>query len=283
MAVVADIAAVPLLCSTLKQFRNTRRANSSATALTLSHLRGGFLLPKFDSPYEQASFSVGEVHPDRVVYTTKDPDTGNIIEHSIPTNFVLWSTGIAMNPFTARISSLLPNQVHKKAIEVDAQLRVKGAPLGDVYAIGDCATVMSVPSGRDVSSYHLQIETSLVSHLLELVEEADRNHDGKIDFSEWEIMGQPSQSCIRVLAYHTPPVKRIKKKIPMAATHLEEVRTGHSPHTISLLTTAFQVRGLFDLYDSDADNALNLNELAVLLQEIGNKITTLPAVRASGA
>jgi NADH dehydrogenase FAD-containing subunit len=38
---------------------------------------------------------------------------------------------------------------------------------------------------------------------------------------------------------------------------------------------------LFDLYDSDADNNLNLNELAVLLQEIGNKITALPAVSAS--
>ena len=46
-----------------------------------------------------------------------------------------------MNPFTHRVSTLLPNQVHKKAIEVDAHLRVKGAPLGDVYAIGDCATV----------------------------------------------------------------------------------------------------------------------------------------------
>lgn len=48
-----------------------------------------------------------------------------------------------MNPFTARVSSLLPNQVHKKAIEVDAHLRVNGAPLGDVYAIGDCATVIA--------------------------------------------------------------------------------------------------------------------------------------------
>lgn len=34
-----------------------------------------------------------------------------------------------------------PNQVHKKAIEVDAHLRVKGAPVGDVYAIGDASTV----------------------------------------------------------------------------------------------------------------------------------------------
>lgn len=83
---------------------------------------------------------VSSVHPDHVVYTVRSPD-GTIIAHEIPTNFVLWSTGIAMNPLTRRISDLLPNQVHKKAIEVDAHLRVKGAPLGDVYAIGDCATV----------------------------------------------------------------------------------------------------------------------------------------------
>lgn len=83
---------------------------------------------------------VSEIKNDQVVYSIKGAD-GEAYEHSIPTNFVLWSTGIAMNPFTARVSNLLPNQVHKKAIEVDAHLRVKGAPLGDVYAIGDASTV----------------------------------------------------------------------------------------------------------------------------------------------
>lgn len=85
---------------------------------------------------------VGAVNPQYVIYTTRSAD-GKTEQHTIPTNFVLWSTGIAMNPFTGRVASLLPNQVHKKAIEVDAHLRVKGAPLGDVYAIGDCATVSS--------------------------------------------------------------------------------------------------------------------------------------------
>ena len=46
-----------------------------------------------------------------------------------------------MNPFTSRVSNLLPNQVHKRAIEVDAHLRVKGAPLGEVHAVRDYATV----------------------------------------------------------------------------------------------------------------------------------------------
>ncbi|KAI9571431.1 hypothetical protein HD554DRAFT_2236432 [Boletus coccyginus] len=171
------------------------------------------------------SARVHSVHHDRVMYTLQSPD-GTITEHEIPTNFVLWSTGIAMNPLTKRVSDLLPNQVHRKAIEVDAHLRVKGAPLGEVYAIGDCAT----------------IETSLVSHLLELVDEADKDKNGKIDFDEFDFM-----------------VSRIKQRIPMAESHLQKVRM------------------LFDLYDSDADNSLSLNELCKLLEEIGNKITALPA------
>ncbi|KDQ60882.1 hypothetical protein JAAARDRAFT_31884 [Jaapia argillacea MUCL 33604] len=208
------------------------------------------------------SARVSEVHPDKVVFTSRNPQTSTIETYELPTNFVLWSTGIAMNPFTQRLSSLLPNQTHLKAIEVDSHLRVKGAPVrlpngervgawgvvgaegeedvmdrimkanlnggeeGEVYAIGDCAT----------------IETSLVPYLLELVEEADRDKNGKIDFGEWEIM-----------------VNRIKLKMPMAEKHLDKVRE------------------LFQLYDSDKDESLTLNELTVLLQEIGNKITALPA------
>lgn len=33
-----------------------------------------------------------------------------------------------------------------------------------------------------------------MSHLLELVDEADKNKDGKIDYAEWEIMGTPVRS-----------------------------------------------------------------------------------------
>jgi hypothetical protein len=80
-----------------------------------------------------------------------------------------------------------------------------------------------------VSSYNLQIETSVVSHLLELVGEEDRNKDGKIDFDEWEAMGKQAITIlVQLTAHHVRPVKRIKKKIPMAATHLEKVCSGSS-------------------------------------------------------
>ncbi|KAG5722144.1 hypothetical protein E4T56_gene7053 [Termitomyces sp. T112] len=170
------------------------------------------------------SARVSGVTNDSVTYTTKED--GKTVKHSIPTNFVLWSTGIAMNPFTQRVSDLLPNQVHKKAIVVDAHLRVKGAPLGEVYCIGDSST----------------IETSVVSHFMELVDEADKDKNGKIDFDEWKFM-----------------VERIKSRIPMAEDHLTEVRA------------------IFDLYDKDKDNNLSLNELLPLLQDVEKHLTSLPA------
>lgn len=46
-----------------------------------------------------------------------------------------------MNPFVQTLVNKLPNQSHKKAIVVDEHLRVKGSPLGTVYAVGDAATV----------------------------------------------------------------------------------------------------------------------------------------------
>lgn len=42
-----------------------------------------------------------------------------------------------------------------------------------------------------------------------------------------------------------------------------------------------QVRGLFELYDKDADHTLSIEEISKLLQDISNKITALPAVRPS--
>jgi EF hand len=32
-----------------------------------------------------------------------------------------------------------------------------------------------------------------VSHILELVDEADKNKDGKIDYNEWQVMGASPQ------------------------------------------------------------------------------------------
>lgn len=51
--------------------------------------------------------------------TYLDKESGKTI--TMPAGFVLWSTGISMNPFTKVVAAHLPNQYHKHALEVDSQ------------------------------------------------------------------------------------------------------------------------------------------------------------------
>lgn len=103
------------------------------------------------------SARVKRVEKDKVVYTKKDAETGKVTEHEVPSGFTLWSTGIAMSPFTKRLTELLPNQSHLKALQIDSHLRVKGAPLGSVYALGDAST----------------IDTRLIDYLYDFVDKCD--------------------------------------------------------------------------------------------------------------
>lgn len=64
-----------------------------------------------------------------------------------------------------------------------------------------------------------------MSHLLELVDEADRKHDGSIDFEEWEIMGVSSLHSFSPThnKFTMCVVSRIKQRIPMAEDHMVKV------------------------------------------------------------
>ena len=106
-----------------------------------------------------------------------------------------------------------------------------------------------------------KIETSLLDHFLELVEESDEDKNGKIDFGEWEVMGKFKSHLLScpISDRGKKIVEKIKERVPMAGDHL------------------VQVKELFQLYDSDADNSLSLNELLRLLEEVGSRITSLPA------
>ena len=88
---------------------------------------------------------VKEVHPDRIIFTQKAPDgSGDIVTKELPMGFCLWSTGVSQNKFCKRVASTLGQaQTNRHALETDPHLRLNGAPLGDVYAIGDCATVQN--------------------------------------------------------------------------------------------------------------------------------------------
>ncbi|KAL7419107.1 hypothetical protein Q5752_005943 [Cryptotrichosporon argae] len=136
---------------------------------------------------------VSEVTPEKVVLSIKDPKDKNSKPRTveIDSGFVLWSTGIAMQPFTKRLVDILPNQFHSKAVQVDSYLRVEGAPKGTVYAMGDAATI------------HL----NMLDQLLEIWDKFDTNKDGAIDYEEWQHMST-----------------YIKKQFPLASKYFDRVK-----------------------------------------------------------
>lgn len=133
---------------------------------------------------------VKRVEPDRVIYTLRDPKTGAVTEKSVPSGFTLWSTGIAMTPFTRRLTQLLPNQSHLKALEIDSHLRVRGAPLGSIYALGDAST----------------INTHLIDYIYEFVDNSDKDHDNKLNFQEFQVLAAS-----------------IGRKFPLASKHFDKL------------------------------------------------------------
>lgn len=86
---------------------------------------------------------VKEVLPNKIVFTQKQED-GSLVTKELPTGFCLWSTGVAPAPLSKTLADKLgKSQTNRHALETDSHLRLNGAPLGDVYAIGDCSTVQN--------------------------------------------------------------------------------------------------------------------------------------------
>ncbi|EGG01614.1 uncharacterized protein MELLADRAFT_110853 [Melampsora larici-populina 98AG31] len=116
---------------------------------------------------------VKEITPTSVTYTNKTDKK----EHTIPAGFVLWSTGIAMNPFTKKVAGYLPNQYHKHALEVDSQLRL--------------------------------IDPRCFP---KLVDQCDKNGDGQIDFEEFEMMMKHVRRKFPTSQMHIEKVRDVFEK-----------------------------------------------------------------------
>ncbi|KAL4901884.1 hypothetical protein BDW74DRAFT_67526 [Aspergillus multicolor] len=155
---------------------------------------------------------VKEVREDRVVFT--QVEDGKTVTKEIPMGFCLWSTGVARAVLCTKLADKLDSQNNKHALETDSHLRVIGAPLGDVYAIGDCATVQNKiadhilsflrtiawEKGKDPQKVHLTFRewrdvaarvkkrfpqaSNHLRRLDRLFEQYDKDHSGTLDFEE---------------------------------------------------------------------------------------------------
>jgi NADH dehydrogenase len=131
-------------------------------------------------------------------------------------------------------------QKNRHALETDSHLRVLGAPLGDVYAIGDCSTV----------------QNNIAEHIVEFLKTTDLA-DGKdpiqtdLCFADW-----------RKLA------TKIKRKYPQAAGHLKRLD--------QVFYDADRDHSGIYLFKVNV-GTLDYRELEEVLKFIDSKLTSLPA------
>ena len=137
---------------------------------------------------------VKEVHKDKILFSQKDEE-GKIVTKELPMGFCLWSTGVSQTELCKRIADKIEVQTNKHALETDTHLRLNGAPLGSVYAIGDCSTVQN------------NVADHLVHFLRSMAWEKGKDPEKmEITFPEWRNIAQ-----------------RVKKRFPQAADHLRRL------------------------------------------------------------
>lgn len=139
---------------------------------------------------------VREVRPDRIVFTQKGAD-GETVTKELPMGFCLWSTGVSQTAFCQRLAAKLGSatQCNRHALETDTHLRLNGTPLGDVYAIGDCATVQN------------NVADNIITFLRRLAWKHGRGPETlEIHFSDWRAVAA-----------------EVKRKFPQAVAHLRRL------------------------------------------------------------
>ncbi|KAI8802917.1 pyridine nucleotide-disulfide oxidoreductase-domain-containing protein [Cladochytrium replicatum] len=98
---------------------------------------------------------VVKVEKNNITFRLKGAKPGENDLVELPFGLCVWSTGIEMRDITKRIATRLGLQ-NKRALEVDPHLRILG---GNIYAIGDCATIES-PKMQDMFMSRLRAKGS---------------------------------------------------------------------------------------------------------------------------
>lgn len=186
---------------------------------------------------------VKEILPDRVIFNQKD-ENGNVIEKEIIFGLCLWSTGVGLNPLTDQmVNDLKPVQMNKRALETDHHLRVIGAPLGSVYAIGDCSTV----------------RTDLANHCEDHIRQYLLKHHKHAQEGHLIVTDEDIHACRLSFQEVDVLFREVGKKYPLAREALELAKE------------------LVPMYDQTNKGSLNFKQLQMLFTEVNSKITSLPA------
>ncbi|PNS18747.1 External alternative NAD(P)H-ubiquinone oxidoreductase B1, mitochondrial [Sphaceloma murrayae] len=137
---------------------------------------------------------VKEVRPDKILFSQKDAD-GTTVTKELPMGFCLWSTGVSQTALSQTIAAKIDVQNNRHALETDTHLRLLGAPMSEVYAIGDCSTVQN------------NVSDHVVSFLRTAAWEKGKEPEKcQISFSDWRSVA-----------------KKVKHRFPQAGDHLRRL------------------------------------------------------------
>lgn len=192
---------------------------------------------------------VVKILPNEVIFNQKDAD-GKTELKSLPFGFCLWSTGVAQNPLAKSIVASLPYSQHnKRAIETDSHLRVIGAPLGDVYAIGDCSTVRTDLAEHTVELVRKYIIDKHLTHVksTDIITDSDIMNM-KLNYSEIYDLGH-----------------ELSRRYPEASEALNVLNE------------------IVPEYDCDSTGHLTFTQISSLLKDIDTRVTSLPATAQRAA
>ena len=170
-------------------------------------------------------------------------------------------TAIAQSPLCKRIADRLDAQANRHALETDAHLRLIGAPLGDVYAIGDCATV----------------QNNVADHIVNFLRS-----------TAWEKGKDPEQVHINLREWREL-ASRIKKRFPQASDHLRRLDRLFDEHDKDRSGTLDfgELQGLLKTIDTKLTSlpatAQRANQQGTYLGRKLNKMAqAAPGLRANG-
>ncbi|CAO3651540.1 unnamed protein product [Cunninghamella echinulata] len=118
---------------------------------------------------------VVRIEKDKVIYKLKNANEGDEYRE-VPYGFCLWSTGIALTPFSKKIAEKIEAQKHQRVLTTDQYLHLDGIPDQSIFALGDCASIKN---------------PKLVEQIIDIFTKADTNHDGVLTLEEF--MGAAKQ------------------------------------------------------------------------------------------
>ena len=191
---------------------------------------------------------VQSVGPEMVITVNKDGETSEI-----PFGACVWATGIAMNPLIKDLQQKLPEgaQTHFRSIVTDEFLRVRGAPEGSMFAIGDAATIEQ-QKALDMAD--------------ELFEKADKDKNGNLNLKELRSI-----------------LNEASKEFPHLEEHAKFLESQYGVQRFGgLVAKAFAKKSgttrYEDMYKNVSDSSsMDREEFRELLKTIDSGLRALPA------